>query len=396
MEEKRKAELLQIAENCRVVPAHKPKTYWQAIQMYWFVHLGVTSELNPWDSYSPGRLEQHLIRFYRKDVDDGILDDDKAKELLECLWIKFNNQPAPPKVGITLKESSTYTDFANINTGGITPDGRDGVNEVSYLILECMDEMKLLQPSSNVLISRKTPQNFLKKACEISRKGWGQPAFYNTDAIVQELLNAGKTIEDVNEAYEVLSDKNKRERYDLEQNNFKANTTTNSQWERKEEKAKEDKNEHKTENRTEYKREEQPQQSVKEEYNKLEVFELLKENASGVIGAIILGIIFKKLGLSEWLFIAAICCGAYCVVGLASVPMVGILNLFLPKKRKWGEDDNTTLQALIALVVWKKYIFPLFKISKVVDIICMVCLVGCGIMLAEKIVKTVFGSGKSY
>ena len=195
-EEKRKAELLQIAENCRVVPAHKPKTYWQAIQMYWFVHLGVTSELNPWDSYSPGRLDQHLIRFYRKDVDDGILDDDKAKELLECLWIKFNNQPAPPKVGITLKESSTYTDFANINTGGITPDGRDGVNEVSYLILECMDEMKLLQPSSNVLISRKTPQNFLKKACEISRKGWGQPAFYNTDAIVQELLNAGKTIED--------------------------------------------------------------------------------------------------------------------------------------------------------------------------------------------------------
>ena len=110
--------------------------------------------------------------------------------------MKFNNQPAPPKVGITLKESSTYTDFANINTGGITPEGEDGVNEVSYLILECMDEMKLLQPSSNVQISRKTPQAFLKKACEISRKGWGQPAFYNTEAIIQELLNAGKTIED--------------------------------------------------------------------------------------------------------------------------------------------------------------------------------------------------------
>ena len=195
-DETRKAELLQIAENCRVVPAERPRTYWQAIQMYWFAHLGVTSELNPWDSYSPGRLDQHLIRFYRKDVGDGILDDYHAKELLECLWIKFNNQPAPPKVGITLKESSTYTDFANINTGGITPDGKDGVNEVSYLILECMDEMKLLQPSSNVQISRKTPQDFLKKACAISRKGWGQPAFYNTEAIVQELLNAGKSIED--------------------------------------------------------------------------------------------------------------------------------------------------------------------------------------------------------
>ena len=195
-DETRKAELLQIAENCRVVPANKPKTYWQAIQMYWFAHLGVTTELNPWDAYSPGRFDQHLIRFYRKDVEDGVLDDYKAKELLECLWVKFNNQPAPPKVGITLKESSTYTDFANINTGGITPDGQDGVNEVSYLILECMDEMQLLQPSSNVQISRKTPQDFLKKACAISRKGWGQPAFYNTDAIIQELLNAGKSIED--------------------------------------------------------------------------------------------------------------------------------------------------------------------------------------------------------
>lgn len=193
---KRKGELLQIADNCDVVPAHRPQTYWQAIQMYWFVHLAVTSELNPWDAYSPGRLDQHLNPFYEKDIADGILDDEKALELLECLWIKFNNQPAPPKVGITLKESSTYTDFANLNTGGITPTGENGVNNVSYLILDCMDEMKLLQPSSNVQISRKTPQKFLKRACEISRKGWGQPAFYNTEAIIQELLNAGKTLED--------------------------------------------------------------------------------------------------------------------------------------------------------------------------------------------------------
>ncbi len=192
----RKAELLQIAANCDVVPAHKPQTFWQAIQMYWFVHLGVTTELNPWDAYSPGRFDQHLNPFYQKDVEEGILDDKKALELLECLWVKFNNQPAPPKVGITLKESSTYTDFANLNTGGITPDGQNGVNDVSYLILDCMDEMKLLQPSSNVQISRKTPQKFLKRACEIARKGWGQPAFYNTEAIIQELMNAGKTLAD--------------------------------------------------------------------------------------------------------------------------------------------------------------------------------------------------------
>lgn len=192
----RKEELLEIAKNCEVVPAHKPKTYRQAIQMYWFVHIGVTTELNPWDAFSPGRLDQHLNGFYIKDCEDGILNEERGLELLENLWIKFNNQPAPPKVGITLKESSTYTDFANINTGGITPDGQDGVNDVSYLILRCMDEMKLLQPSSNVQISRKTPLKFLKEACAISRKGWGQPAFYNTEAIVQELLNAGKTLAD--------------------------------------------------------------------------------------------------------------------------------------------------------------------------------------------------------
>lgn len=185
-----------IAANCDVVPAHKPQTFHQAIQAYWFTHLAVTTELNPWDAYSPGHFDQHLNPFYIKDVADGILDRDRALELMECLWIKFNNQPAPPKVGITLKESSTYTDFANFNTGGVTPEGKNGVNEVSYIILDCMDQMRLVQPNSNVQISRKTPQRFLKCACEIARKGWGQPAFYNTEAIIQELLNAGKSLED--------------------------------------------------------------------------------------------------------------------------------------------------------------------------------------------------------
>lgn len=192
----RKAEILQIAENLEVVPAHAPQTYWQAIQLYWFTHLAVTTELNPWDAFSPGRMDQHLIKYYEADTEAGILDDEKALELLECLWVKFYNQPAPVKVGITLKESATYTDFANINTGGVTPTGENGVNAVSYLILDCMDDMKLVQPNSNVTISKKTPQRFLRRACEISRKGWGQPAFYNTEAQIMELINAGKTLED--------------------------------------------------------------------------------------------------------------------------------------------------------------------------------------------------------
>lgn len=197
---KRKEELRRIAANCEVVPANKPETFAQALQMYWFVHIGVTTEINPWDAYSPGRLDQHIQPFFEREVATGTLSREQAKELLECFWIKFNNQPAPPKVGITLKESATYTDFANINTGGVRADGQDGVNDVSYLILETMDEMKLLQPSSNVQISKKTPPGFLKKACDISRQGWGQPAFYNTDAIIQELLRAGKTIEDARQS----------------------------------------------------------------------------------------------------------------------------------------------------------------------------------------------------
>jgi len=195
----RQAELLDIAANCGVVPAHKPETFAQAIQMYWFVHIAVTSELNNWDSYSPGRLDQHLDPFYRRGLADGTLTPEKAKELLECLWVKFNNQPAPPKVGITLKESATYTDFANINSGGVKADGSDGVNDVTYLILDTMDEMQLLQPSSNVQVSKKSPRRFVKRACEISRQGWGQPAMYNTDAIIQELLGAGKDIADARE-----------------------------------------------------------------------------------------------------------------------------------------------------------------------------------------------------
>lgn len=194
---KRKEELMWIASNCDVVPAYKPKTYAQALQMYWFVHIGVTTEVNTWDAFSPGKLDQYLYPFYKKEVEEGSIDYDKARELMECLWIKFNNQPAPPKVGITLKESGTYTDFANLNTGGINPyTGEDGVNDVSYIILDTMDEMRLLQPSSNVQISIKTPDEFLHKAVEISRKGWGQPAFYNTEELIQELLNSGKTLED--------------------------------------------------------------------------------------------------------------------------------------------------------------------------------------------------------
>lgn len=192
----RKKELEKIAATCEWVPAHAPRDFWEALQYYWFVHVGVTTEYNTWDSFNPGRLDQHLYPFYRKGLEEGTLTREQAKELLEAFWVKFNNQPAPPKVGVTAEESGTYTDFALINVGGLTPDGRDAVNELSFLILEVIEEMRLLQPSSMVQVSAKNPDSLLLRALKIVRTGFGQPSIFNTDAIVQELVRQGKTVED--------------------------------------------------------------------------------------------------------------------------------------------------------------------------------------------------------
>ncbi len=153
----RKTELETIAKTCRRVPAHKPQTMHEALQYYWFVHLGVTTELNTWDAFDPGRLDQHLYPFYKKEIEAGSLTREAAEELLQCFWIKFNNQPAPPKVGVTAAESGTYTDFAQINLGGVRADGSDGVNELTYLLLDVVAEMRLLQPSASIQVSKKTP-----------------------------------------------------------------------------------------------------------------------------------------------------------------------------------------------------------------------------------------------
>jgi formate C-acetyltransferase len=192
----RKKDLERIAEICSRVPAHAPQDFWEALQAYWFVHLGVITELNTWDAFCPGHLDQHLYPFYKREIEDGTLTTERAKELLESLWVKFNNQPAPPKVGVTAEESATYTDFANINVGGLQPDGSDGVNDVSHLILDVVDEMRLTQPSSNIQLSKRSPDRFLKRACEIIRKGWGQPSVFNVDLVVEELIRQGKSVED--------------------------------------------------------------------------------------------------------------------------------------------------------------------------------------------------------
>lgn len=195
----RKKELEKIANVCRWVPAHAPRDLWEAIQMYWFVHLGTVTELNGWDSMNPGHIDQHLWPFYQKGIEDGTLTRDKAKELLSCLWIKFNNQPAPPKVGVTALESGTYNDFTNINIGGVDRNGENATNDLSYMILEIQEELHELQPGLSIHIAQNTPDEFLLEGIKVIRQGHGYPSIFNPDTYVQEMVRAGKTIEDARE-----------------------------------------------------------------------------------------------------------------------------------------------------------------------------------------------------
>lgn len=192
----RKKELEKMAAICRRVPAHAPTTVHEALQHYWFIHLGVVTELNPWDSFNPGRLDQSLYPLYKKQLEEGTVTQEEVYEMLQSFWVKFNNHPSPPKVGVTAEESNTYTDFCLINVGGVKEDGSDGVNEMSYILLDVIREMRLLQPSSMIQVSKKNPDRFIRAAVEIIQTGFGQPSVFNTDALVQEMLRAGKDVRD--------------------------------------------------------------------------------------------------------------------------------------------------------------------------------------------------------
>ncbi len=195
-DDKRKEELLEMARICRKVPAYAPETIHEALQHYWFIHLGVVTELNPWDSFNPGRLDQSLYPIYKKEMEEATTTKEQVYEVLQSFWVKFNNHPSPPKVGVTAEESNTYTDFCLINVGGVKEDGSDGVNEMSYIILDVIREMRLLQPSSMIQVSKKNPDKFIRKAVDIIKTGFGQPSVFNTDALVQEMLRAGKDVKD--------------------------------------------------------------------------------------------------------------------------------------------------------------------------------------------------------
>jgi formate C-acetyltransferase len=190
----RQVELKQIAETCRRVPAQPARTFREALQSFWFVHLILNLETNSY-AIGPGRFDQYMAPYYQADLDAGRLSREQAKELLACLWIKFNELTVA-KEGGTAKASTTYNDFQNLNLGGQTVEGQDATNQLSYLCLEVIGQLQLPQPQIAVLISEKTPERFLIKACQVISLGFGLPALFNDDEKVQALLHKGKTLED--------------------------------------------------------------------------------------------------------------------------------------------------------------------------------------------------------
>jgi formate C-acetyltransferase len=191
---RRRAELEEIAAICRRVPAHPATSFREALQSFWFVHLMLNLETNSY-AIGPGRFDQYLYPYYRADVGADRLTPDEARELLACLWIKFNELTVV-KEGGTAKASTTYNDFQNVNLAGQTVDGRDATNELSYLCLDVAGALQLPQPQISVLISEKTPDLFLRRACAVISLGFGMPSVFNEDEKTAALLHKGKSLED--------------------------------------------------------------------------------------------------------------------------------------------------------------------------------------------------------
>lgn len=189
-DEIRKQELLQIAEHCHRVPYYPARTFYEALQSLYLYHICIFMEQNA-ASYNPGRMDQYIYPFYKTDLESGILTEEKAQGLLDCLWIKFS-EPCLFQDAVTAEFAAGYPMFQNVCVGGVTTSGQDAVNPLSYLILQATMDVQLYQPSLSVRYSlAKNPNKFLRKVIELIRLGTGFPAFHNDDIGIRMLMNKG-------------------------------------------------------------------------------------------------------------------------------------------------------------------------------------------------------------
>ena len=190
----RKAELLQIAENCRRVPAKGAKSFYEACQSFWFIQMLLQIESSG-HSISPGRFDQYMYPYYKMDMDGGKITRDFAQELINCVWVKLNSLSKCRDLE-SAKGFAGYGTFQNLIVGGQDEHGRDATNDLSFMCIDASMQVFLPQPSLSIRIWNGTPHELMLRAAELTRTGIGLPAYYNDEVIIPSLMSRGVALED--------------------------------------------------------------------------------------------------------------------------------------------------------------------------------------------------------
>jgi len=193
----RKAELLEIGENCKKVPRKGAESFYEACQSFWFVQLLIQTESSG-HSISPGRFDQYMYPYYKKDIESGNITRERAQELMDCIWVKLNDL-SKVRDDASAQGFAGYSLFQNLIAGGQDKDGNDATNDLSYMCINATMHVLLPQPSFSVRVWNKTPHEFLIRAAELTRTGVGLPAYYNDEVIIPALVNRGLTLQDARE-----------------------------------------------------------------------------------------------------------------------------------------------------------------------------------------------------
>lgn len=193
-DEKRRQELLAIAQNCVNVPQHGASSFWEACQSFWFIQMLLQVESSG-HSISPGRFDQYMYPYYQRDLEAGTLTREQAQELIDCIWVKLNDLNKA-RDAASAEGFAGYSLFQNLIVGGQNSEGLDVTNDLSFMCIDASHHVFLPQPSLSIRVWNKTPHELMIKAAGLTRTGIGLPAYYNDEVIIPSLVSRGLTLQD--------------------------------------------------------------------------------------------------------------------------------------------------------------------------------------------------------
>ncbi|MBR5808549.1 MAG: glycyl radical protein, partial [Clostridia bacterium] len=193
-DQRRKNELLKISEICAKVPENGAESFYEACQSFWFIQMLLQTESSG-HSVSPGRFDQYMYPYYKADLDSGKITPEFAQELMDCVWVKFNDLNKV-RDAASAEGFAGYSVFQNLIAGGQTREGLDATNDLSYMCIQASMHTQLPGPSFSVRIWNGTPTEFLLKSIELTRTGIGLPAYYNDEVIIPSMMARGISLED--------------------------------------------------------------------------------------------------------------------------------------------------------------------------------------------------------